>query len=187
MIDSSVKKTHFPTPKSWNYVSLVHSKSFIVLPFTFRILICLESILHVHYLGEGQFHFLFFFWWHNFPKSIYWKDHLSLPIFTDLWCCLCHLSFPYLGLIFVLFAPLHCSCITELSSVSIFLFKVNSLEFFSYFVWDSWGLFITKHILSERCKMFSSSLLLFLEREDFSTYVGESISKEEAENTEEGW
>ena len=54
------------------------------------------------------------------------------------------------------------------------------------FVWDSWGLFITKYILSERCKMFSSSLLLFLEWEDFSTYVGESISEEEAENTEEG-
>ena len=35
--------------------------------------------------------------------------------------------------------------------------------------------------------MFSSSLLLFLEWEDFSTYVGESISEEEAENTEEGW
>ena len=34
--------------------------------------------------------------------------------------------------------------------------------------------------------MFSSSLFLFLEREDFSTYVGDSIS-EEAENTEEGW
>lgn len=188
MIDSSVKHTHthFPTPKSWSSVSLVHPKSFIVLPFTFRVLICLESILHVHYLGESQFHFFFFFLVAQFSQGYLLRRPSFFASFH--WFVMLPLSF-IISISRSHFCPLCCSSSLlhhRTISVPIFLPKVNSLEFFSYFVWDSWGLFITKYILSERCKIFSSSLLLFLEWEDFSTYIGESISKKEAENTEEG-
>lgn len=135
---------------------------------------------------KASFTFFFFFLVAQFSQGYLLKRPSFFASFH--WFVMLPLSF-IISISRSHFCPLCCSSSLlhhRTISVPIFLPKVNSLEFFSYFVWDSWGLFITKYILSERCKIFSSSLLLFLEWEDFSTYVGESISKKEAENTEEG-
>lgn len=53
------KKNTFLLPNDENQVSVTYSKSLIVLPFTFRILIYIESIFACRLFGRGPFSFLF--------------------------------------------------------------------------------------------------------------------------------